>query len=1053
MTNRKINTLPYLLLLSFVCLGVQAAQRVVITPASVSLSVGRVQSLTLSGKDLTQAARVVLYQGGKPSQHAGMALNCPSATRCEVTLTPRAGIRRGVYVVMLQSARKLPVASAALRVVKITTAPVATKSRQAASRRVAPAPTVAPVSRVAATRSSTNTAARTPGKTPPGPVVKLPQPLKLTPASVVLQVGNERTLSLTGKALGAASSVVVMQGPRSVASFNPSLNCPSASQCTVTLGLDKKEAPGRYVLILRDRNKRPVGTATLRVSRVNAATTRANSGTAKAKTVRPVAVNTPVSRSATARPGRAAGQRAGSSANAPAGTATVAARASAAAEVKPVVAAKAPRGKAATRRRPAKPAAQVAAAAARPPVRTPARAAASGRGGVGARANQPPQVTNISIPAKIKPGQKFRASITATDDAGVVAIAASYAGKRRTLKARAPFRKREVFTMDLIASKGGDQGLSVVALDTGRVRSPVKSIQVGLLRAADGPVQTSRQGAKGPGSRTSLTAAGSSSAPAGKRGMAPSRKAPAAAGTTALLQERRPGGVPAQQAKVKDTRRPAASAGRTNGRQHQARGTTSSTTASSASVASAVQAAATATRNRHSVTIEIPCGGETRTLDFDSATPAPYGDYWIQFQQPLMVTYEPGRNIELDACASPGWSHYRWGGLSDTVRNDTGRRATYVLQPSRDRLEAWKNNRQVTMTLPYLEITTPQGEIRKLVFSISFRFVGDFPAEPEITDMWIDDYRPGLGGQKIHGKGIVDPALLQNPDSSDGVFYLQGHNFSGITEVKVGRVAARIMQRSQAGTFDLIKAKVSNFRDTGFEAGYISVHDTLGGADYRVNGVTRKMSRFAYWVLDADWANGLLSQFTATIGAPIGSGSISLLGDSTTFEVPPYDGLGGRVHIDIADMSANSPTLSTTVSGTKQLTFTITVPFETSGNEIVGRAFGRAVTGDLISPELRIVIHAFVNRQGELTPLRDTRLEFASDFSLDVANSNIPLSLIKGWLLGKINAGVNGGIDKQAIETALIDGLNTIVRFSGAKRIKAVYPVSGGRVFFDIGNY
>ncbi len=96
--------------------------------------------------------------------------------------------------------------------------------------------------------------------------------------------------------------------------------------------------------------------------------------------------------------------------------------------------------------------------------------------------NQEPLVTTISLPKDIKPGQKFTATITATDDAGVVAVAIKFGKKRQTLRAKSPFKKQDTFTVELTAQKSGAQELTAIALDTKRARSAIKKAAIELAQ-------------------------------------------------------------------------------------------------------------------------------------------------------------------------------------------------------------------------------------------------------------------------------------------------------------------------------------------------------------------------------------------------------------------------------------------------------------------------------------------------------------------------------------------------------------------------------------------
>ena len=111
-----------------------------------------------------------------------------------------------------------------------------------------------------------------------------------------------------------------------------------------------------------------------------------------------------------------------------------------------------------------------------------------------AKPNQAPVVTSIDIPKDIKPGQKLKANITATDDEGVLALAVIYnKQKQPSLKSPDPKKQQNTFTIELEAPKSGEINIQAMALDSKGVKSAIKEekIKIAEQAAAVAPEPTS----------------------------------------------------------------------------------------------------------------------------------------------------------------------------------------------------------------------------------------------------------------------------------------------------------------------------------------------------------------------------------------------------------------------------------------------------------------------------------------------------------------------------------------------------------------------------------
>ena len=102
-------------------------------------------------------------------------------------------------------------------------------------------------------------------------------------------------------------------------------------------------------------------------------------------------------------------------------------------------------------------------------------------------------VIKIDVPKEINAGEKFKTTITASDDEGIVAIAVKFNNKTQTLKAKSPFKKSDSFTINLEAPKKDQANIEVVALDTKKVKSAVNRSTLKILQTvpvASAPVST-----------------------------------------------------------------------------------------------------------------------------------------------------------------------------------------------------------------------------------------------------------------------------------------------------------------------------------------------------------------------------------------------------------------------------------------------------------------------------------------------------------------------------------------------------------------------------------
>ena len=346
---------------------------------------------------------------------------------------------------------------------------------------------------------------------------------KINPGSVNLTVGQVQKLTLTGKDFSTAQKAVVYKGRNIIAAFTPKLTCKPPTTCDVEIKLSGAVDPGLYIVMLQTNRGLPVATAALKVAKVSGGTKLATkpvvnpvvpktikTGTLKFTGDGPTQAEIAAKKKAEAK--KAAEAKAAADAKAKAAAlakqkAATATKETQAKQTKEQASQKPTITKPTVTAKPAAPikdtAKQKAAATAKAKAAADAKAKATAKKPAIptpkpiVKANQPPVVTKIEVPKDIKPGQKFTATITTTDDEGILALAVIY-NKKKQPSIKAPKSKMKVasFDVELVAPKSGEIKIQTVALDSKGSKSAVKEITVTLPEQVAVTTPTTKSTAK-----------------------------------------------------------------------------------------------------------------------------------------------------------------------------------------------------------------------------------------------------------------------------------------------------------------------------------------------------------------------------------------------------------------------------------------------------------------------------------------------------------------------------------------------------------------------------
>ena len=411
-----------LLLLLLFNESVHAVEKVAINPASVTLTVGQSQKLTLTGNDFSTANKAVVYKGSKEDTNFTTGLSCKPPTMCDVEIKLGQVIEPGLYIVMLQNEKNQVIATAPLKIKKVNEDPkvVAAKAKAEAEKKAA----------------EDKAKAEALLKQEADAKAKAEQEKEVAKAAAEKKAAEE-------KAKAEQEALAQQQAKEEIAKQDAEVAKKTEASKQVTApATDTSKAEIKQVAPLKETKaqitEKDTTTTVKPIEKTDTKSTTPIKEAVKSET-------------------------------------DIAAKEKAEAEKQQTLLAKqkADAAKAAKEKQEALLAKQKADAA--------------------AKANQPPVVTSIEIPKDIKPGQKFKANITATDDEGVLALAVIYnKQKQPSLKSPDPKKQQNTFTIELTAPKSGEVNIQAMALDSNGVKSAVNGLTVQLVEkvVATSPSET-----------------------------------------------------------------------------------------------------------------------------------------------------------------------------------------------------------------------------------------------------------------------------------------------------------------------------------------------------------------------------------------------------------------------------------------------------------------------------------------------------------------------------------------------------------------------------------
>jgi hypothetical protein len=366
--------------------------------------------------------------------------------------------------------------------------------------------------------------------------------------------------------------------------------------------------------------------------------------------------------------------------------------------------------------------------------------------------------------------------------------------------------------------------------------------------------------------------------------------------------------------------------------------------------------------------------------------------------------------------------------------------------------------------------------------------VGYAVEPPGLTRYSITEYRPGMGG-RLYDDGILDTGRTPQDDNpADVVIEGQGLDDPWL----------RVAMSSRGTSFEaeIIEQSPTEVtaRFDAFHGGSLMVQGT-GGTSPQLPA-----KALAYYWVEPDVLPSFFDGLDVAVGAPVGEGRVSLMGQNQTFSVAPFDQFG--LKLDVVDLNSQSVAFDVQPGPDDgQVRLLITVDFEESGRELqgtfietipvwtcgsfeipqsecaslsppclanqLGAAFQSALTctapdnwredeqpgpaipieGDLTNPSIQIAID--LDGHDDIEAVQTT-LSFAGDVSIAGPMGDVPLTLIQGWIEEQVNDQLHEAlqdVDLGAELAAVLDGIRTTIGPGIPSR--ALYPHQGS-LFIDM---
>ena len=468
--------------------------------------------------------------------------------------------------------------------------------------------------------------------------------------------------------------------------------------------------------------------------------------------------------------------------------------------------------------------------------------------------------------------------------------------------------------------------------------------------------------------------------------------------------------------------------------------------------------------------VEVPCGAAPVALELrrpgEGVSPA---------RNPIPpLTVDWAEQVEVPLCVTPGWAKYEWAstvGSHFQLKDKDKPRAVLAFSPraaSPGAGFALENGRWTALfgAFVYVDSTSAvEGLTRRAGYVLFPVVVRNMPTIPTITKVWIEDYRPGFRSA-LENFGVVDPALVGNPERIDGEFYIEGQNLSPSgRRVTLGGREATVLESTTVGSVERLKAKARDFAP-----GRVVVEGS------GVRAQSHALKRLGWWIMDRDVVPSFLQGLSAVVGSPRGQGSVTLLGKTTPFAVQGYRQSG--VSIDVVDMRSQTPVFTTRQVG-DEMEYQIAIPFETDGRELDGtflstveywRCGGFQVSksqcggtdigcflgvignslrsslscmnsnnwstatapgpsiqlsGDLTSPRATLTVRIGISG-GQLSH-RGSTLNFSAGIQLSAAGVPLPIEAIHGRIMSEVNTQLTAAVKPDELGRELAGRLQQLV--------------------------
>jgi hypothetical protein len=373
---------------------------------------------------------------------------------------------------------------------------------------------------------------------------------------------------------------------------------------------------------------------------------------------------------------------------------------------------------------------------------------------------------------------------------------------------------------------------------------------------------------------------------------------------------------------------------------------------------------------------------------------------------------------------------------------------------------------------------------------------------PTIAEYSIAEYRPGLSG-RLENVGVLDRSKISaTPDPTDGdVEVTVLHAGLDNLVATIGGVAGQILERSPTTvqyygqSYD---SEVLRIRFQDFPTGNLRIN--------RLGRVSNKpATALGYHVIEHQMFGDPLGTMSVVLGDPVGSGSSTIEGNTTEFEISTHRGNG--LDIDVNDLRSTTVAVNT-VAGSAPATATlrIAIDFETAGAEVEGTfldyvpcwscgsfkvpqstcgslsinciigfiggtltslatctnpdnwvesemASGPALPfqADLTSPRLDIDI--VLGADPATGGFRAVNVvgDFTAGISLRTTFGGIDLAAIEQWILTDVNERLQESLEELDLGAEVAGPLNTLRSILGWGTVRGVYMLSGGRLFVDSG--